>query len=267
MVGERIGHLTVLRLVDTAEYVGARTTGAVWLCKCDCGTEVMRQGGILRAARHRRNSTSCEGCAHETRVRWLKTRVRTWPTKHIPKGTVFGKLTTTGVFKSKSGWECTCSCGNTTYVPSYNLKSGNTKSCGCGRKDTFSSWLGSKHPLFNPNITNEEREKRFEHRATVDKRWRDIAALCKQRDQFTCAYCRGTSGLTLVSHHLNGWKERPDLRYEPSNVVTLCQKCHLSYHKKFGFVGSTPEKFAEFMKKKTMERSWSRRLRGGRRRR
>ena len=153
MAGEQIGHLTVLRLVDTAEYAGAPTTGAVWLCKCDCGAEIMRSGGALRKARHQRNSTSCGCCDRENRVRWLKARVRTWPSKYIPKGAVFGKLTTTGVFKPRMGWECRCSCGKTSIVPSYRLRNGNTKSCGCGRKDTFSSWLGSKHPLFNPDLT------------------------------------------------------------------------------------------------------------------
>lgn len=31
-------------------------------------------------------------------------------------------------------WECLCDCGNTTYVSSGNLNSGNTQSCGCLRR-------------------------------------------------------------------------------------------------------------------------------------
>lgn len=30
-------------------------------------------------------------------------------------------------------WECECQCGNTTFVTTCNLMSGNTKSCGCLR--------------------------------------------------------------------------------------------------------------------------------------
>lgn len=33
--------------------------------------------------------------------------------------------------KHRTQWKCVCSCGNTVIVQSFNLKSGNTKSCGC----------------------------------------------------------------------------------------------------------------------------------------
>lgn len=32
---------------------------------------------------------------------------------------------------TKAQWICVCECGNTTTVPGYSLKSGNTRSCGC----------------------------------------------------------------------------------------------------------------------------------------
>lgn len=34
-------------------------------------------------------------------------------------------------------WECKCDCGNTTYVTTDSLKSGNTKSCGCGQQERY----------------------------------------------------------------------------------------------------------------------------------
>lgn len=54
---------------------------------------------------------------------------------------VFGKLTVIGLDQESSGrrkWICKCSCGNTVSVREYNLKSGNTKSCGCTRKEKSS---------------------------------------------------------------------------------------------------------------------------------
>ena len=33
-------------------------------------------------------------------------------------------------------WKCLCDCGNITYVKSFNLKNGHTKSCGCLKSKT-----------------------------------------------------------------------------------------------------------------------------------
>lgn len=48
---------------------------------------------------------------------------------------VFGKLTAIEVIKigNKRGWKCICECGNKVNVPTFQLTSGNNKSCGCGR--------------------------------------------------------------------------------------------------------------------------------------
>lgn len=61
-------------------------------------------------------------------------------------GMIFGRLTVIGPHESKNGrtmWECQCECGNTIVARSENLKSGNTKSCGCLVSDTSSAWLKS----------------------------------------------------------------------------------------------------------------------------
>jgi len=44
---------------------------------------------------------------------------------------VFGYLTVLEYDEEKKKWKCQCQCGNITYVPTKNLKTGNTKSCGC----------------------------------------------------------------------------------------------------------------------------------------
>lgn len=49
-------------------------------------------------------------------------------------GQRFGRLVAVKPHRDSNGnwkWECKCDCGNTTYVSSGLLKSGNTKSCGC----------------------------------------------------------------------------------------------------------------------------------------
>lgn len=64
-------------------------------------------------------------------------------------------------------WKCRCECGNTTFVRSYHLRSGHTKSCGCleretktlahtihGKRNTrlYEIWAGMKSRCLNPSI-------------------------------------------------------------------------------------------------------------------
>jgi len=50
-------------------------------------------------------------------------------------GQQFGELLVTEPTDRRSHkgliWKCTCSCGKTCFVPSFNLQNGDTKSCGC----------------------------------------------------------------------------------------------------------------------------------------
>lgn len=62
-------------------------------------------------------------------------------------GQIFGKLTAIRPTERRSGnsvmWECSCSCGATTYVTSGNLRSRHIKSCGCAkRKDLTGQRFG-----------------------------------------------------------------------------------------------------------------------------
>lgn len=112
--GKRFGYLTVL--FDTGE----RNNGSIiWMCKCDCGNQIKVRANNLRSG----NTISC-GCKSS------------FYNKKDLTGKTFGKLQ---VIKDSGKrtknrnviWECSCECGNITYVQSENLYSGNTISCGC----------------------------------------------------------------------------------------------------------------------------------------
>lgn len=105
--GNRFGKLRVIEPLEK------RINGHVmWRCICDCGVESIVRGGSLTSG----NTNSC-GC--------LKSRVR--------RNNKYGQLTAIKRLKVNNQWKwhCVCDCGNTTYVFSGNLISGNTKSCGC----------------------------------------------------------------------------------------------------------------------------------------
>jgi 5-methylcytosine-specific restriction protein A len=56
------------------------------------------------------------------------------------------------------------------------------------------------------------------------KRWDRARFLAKRRDQFRCVQCVSRDGLEV--HHKQRVRERPDIAYELTNLVTLCRRCH-----------------------------------------
>lgn len=55
-----------------------------------------------------------------------------------------------------------------------------------------------------------------------------------RRDNWTCKCCGEKKGgkRTLAAHHLKPWAGHPELRFDMSNVVSLCVRCHLWVHSK-----------------------------------
>lgn len=72
----------------------------------------------------------------------------------------------------------------------------------------------------------ERRGPRFSLEA---RRWRTDVF---RRDGFTCQDCGDAAGGNLRAHHLKGWADHPDLRFELTNGVTLCDPCHKRRHRK-----------------------------------
>jgi len=71
-------------------------------------------------------------------------------------GEKFGKLTVierAGTRRKRAMWKCECECGITTIVAGQDLKSGNTKSCGCVGKEKIKN-LRYKHGLSHTRIHN-----------------------------------------------------------------------------------------------------------------
>ena len=88
-------------------------------------------------------------------------------------GQRFGKLLVIGEkgrINEQVAWECQCDCGNTTVVRSSDLRSGDTKSCGCLRKElhtkhgqntrkrgetlTYQCWKAMIGRCYRPNNTS-----------------------------------------------------------------------------------------------------------------
>lgn len=97
-----------------------------WWVQCECGNiEKIRADGL---------KTSCYKCSNETKAQKLKQILA-----QDLSGQKFGRLTVLYPTEGQNGkgmhWHCKCECGNEIDVIAGSLTSGNTKSCGCLKKE------------------------------------------------------------------------------------------------------------------------------------
>lgn len=123
--GQRFNRLKTIKL--STRY---KCNATVWECVCDCGNKCWKKPSSLLSG----EAFSC-GCSSRASFTDIK-------------GKKFGMLTPT-IFVGRNhnlkatgtAWLCRCDCGNELYVTVTRLKSGHTKSCGCGRNNFISEAL------------------------------------------------------------------------------------------------------------------------------
>lgn len=156
--------------------------------------------------------------------------------------------------------EVKCSyCGKLYIIRKYKLNE--TEKHYCSRECKHNDLKGKKHteeykekmrditpkgkdsPHWKHNKTDEER---LIGRATPqDHEWRTQVL---KRDNYTCQHC-GKHGGDMNAHHLNGYHWDIEHRHDINNGITLCKKCHKSFHNKYGNRNNTREQYEEFIKK------------------
>lgn len=135
---------------------------------------------------------------------------------------------------NKTLWRCVCDCGGFHVVTALNLKTGNTKSCGC-RKHL----KGVDNPR---TITDPERIKEKKRTLAAHRAWRNLVI----KRNPACLKCGATD--KLHAHHLEGYSDKPSLRINPDNGATLCADCHMQFHVKYGRrTGFSEANFCEFV--------------------
>jgi len=100
---------------------------------------------------------------------------------------------------------------------------------------------GENHHNWKGGIYRKERHTemgRIEY-----KLWRDA---CFARDGYTCQKY-GIVGGNLVVHHINNWADFPELRLAIDNGITLSEKAHKEFHKKYGMKHTTKEQIEEYL--------------------
>ena len=119
---------------------------------------------------------------------------------------------------------------------------------GRGRICSHCSRSGERHFAYNPSISDEQRTARRDLSANI--KWRTAVYV---RDGYTCQVCGDDTGGNLVAHHLYGYADYPDKRFDTANGVTLCESCHKSFHHSYGYGHNTKVQFMEWLKQDNTE--------------
>lgn len=244
-IGKKFEKLTVISL-DRKD----NNNKKYYLCKCDCGNEK-----IIRSDSFVTGKTKSCGCLSKEFNKSQKGQ----KVKDIT-GQIYGRLTAlyrldkTNKYYN-SFWICKCECGNEVEVRLSQLTAGKTKSCGCLNRELSSKRMkGSNHPMYgvrgenhhkwNPSLTDKERHDK---RDTVENyHFRNSVF---ERDNYTCIVC-GNKGL-LNAHHITNYYLDIDNRYNIDNGITMCEKCHKAFHKKYGNKNNNKMQLEEFIKDNT----------------
>ena len=100
--------------------------------------------------------------------------------------------------------------------------------------------LGKNNPAWKGGTTPER--TRIWH--SIEMRlWREAVFT---RDNYTCQKCEQHGG-TLRPHHIFNFATYLDLRFDITNGITLCDKCHQAFHKIYGNRNNTKEQLEEFI--------------------
>lgn len=126
ITGKRFGKLVAIEKTKKPDRV-KESSATYWLCQCDCGSVKKVRIDHLNNGKTR----SC-GCLKKD------VRFEDITGKKFNRWTV---LDHGGKDKyGKTVWECVCDCGTKRLITGTSLKRGDTKSCGCLRREVISQY-------------------------------------------------------------------------------------------------------------------------------
>ena len=213
--GRQYGRLTVLNRAESKH-------GRVyWLCRCVCG-----ELSLVRSESLQDGGTQSCGCLQKERARETRPVVDETGNRH-GKLTVLGRA---GLTRNRQIlWRCLCDCGNESVVTGGSLRSGNTQSCGCLRKERLR--LPTGVASFNALIDSIKRSARQRGYA-----WQLTNNQVKILTSQSCYYCGaepspsqgGKSFIRYNGVYLRNGLDRVDNErgYEIGNVVASCKRCN-----------------------------------------
>lgn len=156
---------------------------------------------------------------------------------------------------NRNGEERHClSCGNPFWAVGSKIKEGKGKYCGmaCFKKSIAGKhhspqtqfkkgqFTKEKHWKWKGGITPENVKIRTSIEYIL---WRNAVLA---RDGYTCQKY-GTRGVRMAVHHIQNFSEFPKLRFAIDNGITISDKAHKEFHRKYGRTHNTRKQLEEFL--------------------
>lgn len=213
--GQRFGRRVIIK--EMPRQKTSRSVRRVWLCRCDCGTEQVKDIGQLKAY------PSC-GCLQKEIVKGIVSKIK--------PGDKFGHLTAIRFIpklseKDTSQWECFCSCGKTVNVRSYSLLHGRTQSCGCKSNEIRHASFLEKGIILDHIVAKINRWFHYYTKSAKERGLDFTIDLDFFRNTVTkdCWYCGAPA--ELQKRKFNGLdRMQNDLGYTPENCLPCCWICN-----------------------------------------
>lgn len=156
LTGKQFGRLSV------EAYAGTNNRRHYWLCKCECGKTTRVDGAVLR----RGDSQSC-GCYRSEYV--SATQTINLAGHRYGRLVVIKRVPQTNRRSRCVRWLCKCDCGNQVAIDGVFLRSGDSRSCGCLKRELagkrtrrhgmtgtreYATWRRMLMRCYNPNDTS-----------------------------------------------------------------------------------------------------------------
>ncbi|MEH7181090.1 hypothetical protein V7108_24985 [Neobacillus vireti] len=204
LTGQQFGRLTVIKLSEESRY----QVNKKWMCRCDCGMEVIRDGRSLVRGLAKGITTTCGTCINRKNAKL--------------EGNRYGRLTVLKKAERTGYWECHCSCGTHKTIIGYNLLKGIANSCGCISRERLieRNKANSTHNMRNTRLYHIWDTMKARCLRPNSKDYKNYGArgitICEEwRNQFEAFYMWAMDygyepHLTLDRVDVNG-------KYEPTN--------------------------------------------------
>lgn len=223
LIGKKFGRLTTMKIAGKNKY-----GSFLWLCRCCCGNEIVVLASSLKSGK----TKSC-GC--------LQKEIVSKFSRLDLIGQKFRRLKVLEFVYTKNKrayWKCLCDCGNISIISTNDLRSSNTKSCGCLQRERTIE--RNKQP-----ISDKTRQKLSEvNKGAGNPSWKggiscepycdvwldkEYKESIKQRDGYKCInpYCISKNLNDLTIHHIDYNKKS----CVPENLITLCRSCNFRANK------------------------------------